>query len=315
MSHTGYYWDAASLEHDTGHHVECIARAQVLAPDALRPLVPGLNHRPTLAHDARAWITRVHTAAYHDRVRHDIEHGRHLLDSGDTVACMMSYDAAIHAVNTLLTAADDVMSGAVRNAFCAVRPPGHHARPEAAMGFCIFANVAIAARYLQQQHGIDRIAVVDWDVHHGNGTQEIFYDDPSVLFVSLHQHPLWPGTGMTNEGGAGAGTGFTLNIPIAPGTSEHDYLAAFERVALPAVQDFQPEFVLISAGFDAHRDDPLGGLRLAETGFETMTRHLMHVADEFCDGRIVSALEGGYNLTALQSSVAAHVRELAVGTA
>lgn len=179
------------------------------------------------------------------------------------------------------------------------------------MGFCIFANVAIAVRYLQQQHGIDRIAVVDWDVHHGNGTQEIFYDDPSVLFISLHQHPLWPGTGMANECGLGDGTGFTLNIPIAPATSERDYLAAFERVALPAVRDFQPEFVLISAGFDAHRDDPLGGLRLTETGFVTMTRHLKQVADEFCEGRIISALEGGYNLTALQNSVAAHVNELA----
>jgi acetoin utilization deacetylase AcuC-like enzyme len=272
--------------------------------------VPTLDARPVVEHDAVAWITRVHTPEYHDFVKTACETGRHLLDEGDTVVCPRSYDSAIAAVNAGLTAAEAVMSGLADNAFCAMRPPGHHALPERAMGFCLFANVSILAKYLQQKFGLGRIAIIDWDVHHGNGTQALFYDDPSVLFISLHQHPLWPGTGMANEDGTGPGEGMTLNIPISPGTPERNYLSLFDAQVVPKVTAFKPDFVLVSAGFDAHRDDPLGGLMLTEEGFATLTRRLKEVAANACDGRLISCLEGGYNLPALQLSVAAHVKVL-----
>lgn len=311
VSKTAYYWDAVSLEHDTGMHVESIARAERLSPDHIRRLLIDLNARPLIEHDEERWIARVHSKTYRDWVKESCRTGRRLLDQGDTVVCPRSYDAALGSVRAALTACDAVIAGEVASAFCAMRPPGHHALPGSAMGFCLFANISIAAKYLQEQHRIERIAVIDWDVHHGNGTQAIFYEDPTVFFVSLHQHPLWPGTGMADERGCGDGRGFTLNIPIAPATSELDYLDVFRTQVVPAVRNFKPEFVLISAGFDAHRDDPLGGLMLTEQGFASLTREVRRIADEFADGRIVSLLEGGYNLTALEASVAAHVRALA----
>ena len=310
MALTAYYWDPLTLEHDTGPHVESIARAERLAPGEMLQLVPRLDARPVIEHDAVHWITQVHGPQYHEFVRSACRSGRRLLDEGDTVVCPRSYDVAIATVNAVLSAADAVVDGLADNAFCAMRPPGHHALPDRAMGFCLFANVSILAKYLQKNHGMGKIAVVDWDVHHGNGTQAIFYDDPSVLFISLHQIPLWPGSGLAGEDGEGLGKGTTLNIPISPGTPEADYLATFERMALPRVRTFAPACVLISAGFDAHRDDPLGGLMLTESGFAAMTRQLGDLAREACDGRIISCLEGGYNLPALQLSVAAHVNAL-----
>ncbi len=310
MSKSAYYWDAISLDHDNGRHVECIARAERLRPEAMTKLVPGLDARPIVEHDAPKWIVRVHEPSYHDWVRQSCKTGRRLLDSGDTVVCERSYEAALGSVNAALTAADAVISGHVDNAFCAMRPPGHHALPHAAMGFCLFANVSITARYLQEHHKIGRIAIVDYDVHHGNGTQDIFYKDADVYFVSLHQHPLWPGTGMSEERGRGSGKGTTLNLPIAPFTSEADYLATFESQVIPTVRDFNPEFLLVSAGFDAHRDDPLANLQLTETGFAQLTRWLKQIAIEHCQGRVLCCLEGGYNLDALQQSVAACVRVL-----
>jgi len=310
MAITAYYWDPLTLEHDTGPHVESIARAERLAPGEMLQLVPTLDARPVVEHDAATWITRVHTPAYHAFVKTACETGRHLLDEGDTVVCPCSYDVAIAAVNAVLTAADAVMTGIADNAFCAMRPPGHHAMADRAMGFCLFANVSILAKYLQQHYGVGKIAIVDWDVHHGNGTQAIFYEDPSVLFTSLHQHPLWPGTGMTDEDGAGPGKGMTLNVPISPDTPEREYLSKFDTLVLPRMTAFRPDFVLISAGFDAHRDDPLGGLLLTEDGFVTLTQRLKDVTANACAGRLISCLEGGYNLPALQLSVAAHVKAL-----
>ncbi|HKQ50286.1 MAG TPA: histone deacetylase [Phycisphaerae bacterium] len=310
MSRTAYYWDAISLEHDTGRHVEQIARAERLRPEAMRAQVPELDARAVVDHDAPRWIVRVHESAYHDWVAEACRRGKSLLDGGDTVVSERSYEAALGSVNAALTAADAVMTGQADNAFCAMRPPGHHALPHAAMGFCLFGNVAIVARYLQEHHKIGRIAIVDFDVHHGNGTQDIFYRDGDVLFVSLHQHPLWPGSGMADEIGEGPGKGMTLNIPIAPFTSESEYLATFEARVLPAVLSFKPEFLLVSAGFDAHRDDPLANLQLTETGFGQLTRWLKQLAGDRCQGHIISCLEGGYNLDALQRSVAAHVLAL-----
>ena len=310
MSRTAYYWDAISLEHDTGPNVECVARAERLRPENIRKRVPDLDARPVEDHDAPAWIRQVHNEAYHDWVKRFCQGGGGLLDDADTVACHRSYDAALASVKAALTAADAVMMGRTDNAFCAMRPPGHHALPDRAMGFCLFANISILARYLQKEHNAGRIAIVDFDVHHGNGTQHMFYNDASVFFVSLHQHPLWPMSGLAHEQGGGPGKGTTLNVPIAPHTSEEDYLDVFREKVLPVLGRFKPDVLLISAGFDAHVDDPLAQLMLTETGYAKMTESLKQIAVESCDGRIISLLEGGYDLSALERSVAAHVRSL-----
>jgi acetoin utilization deacetylase AcuC-like enzyme len=199
-----------------------------------------------------------------------------------------------------------VIARRAKNAFCAVRPPGHHAEPDMAMGFCLFNNAAIAARHAQRRHGLGPVAIVDWDVHHGNGTQAIFWEDPKVLFVSTHQMPLYPGTGAPSE----RGVGNILNVPLAPGTDGAMFRAIFAAQVLPAIDNFAPELVVISAGFDAHRNDPLGGLRLEASDFAWATRELMALAEKHAAGRIVSTLEGGYDLAGLGESTAAHVAAL-----
>jgi acetoin utilization deacetylase AcuC-like enzyme len=203
---------------------------------------------------------------------------------------------------------DRVIDGELDNAFVAVRPPGHHAERERAMGFCLFNNVAVAARHLTSAHGLQRVMIVDWDVHHGNGTQHIFYDDPGVLFVSLHQHPLYPGTGLTTETGTGVGEGFTINVPLPSGLGDNDYLAVVDRIVVPAARRFAPEFILVSAGFDAHRRDPLAGMRVTEQGFDEMSRRLLGAARESAGGKLVAVLEGGYDLRALVDSTAVVIR-------
>lgn len=310
MSRTFYYWDPVSLKHDTGPHVETIERANRLRPDNIRKHIPELETCPIEPHDARAWVLRLHEPRYHDSVQQICEAGGGLLDQGDTVASPHSYEAALASVSAALSAADAVMTGQADHAVSVMRPPGHHALPDRAMGFCIFSNVSILTRYLQERHSLKKIAIVDWDVHHGNGTQHFFYRDPDVLFVSLHQDPLWPGTGKAHERGDGPGEGATLNIPIAPFTPENDYLSIFESRVLPALTDFQPECLIVSAGYDAHRADPLAQLQLTEDGFTTMTQWLKSLAIDTCSGRFISCLEGGYNLDALEHSVAAHVRAL-----
>jgi acetoin utilization deacetylase AcuC-like enzyme len=255
------------------------------------------------------WLRTVHTPDHVRRVRHLCEIGGGILDQGDTPVGPHSYEIALFSAGAVLACCDAVMRGEVSRAFAAGRPPGHHAEPHRAMGFCLFCNIAIATRYLQRKYGIGKVAIVDFDVHHGNGTQRCLEDDPSKLFISLHQHPrtCYPGTGYDDETGVGAGEGYTLNVPFPPGCTDEHYLAAMQKTVLPRIDQFKPDFLLISAGFDAHRDDPLAQMELSEQCFEEMTRLLAAAADQHCDGRVVSALEGGYNLRALGRSVVRHL--------
>lgn len=258
----------------------------------------------------RKWLETVHTPRHVERLAQvSPEHGHVYLD-GDTPMSPNSYRAALQAVGGTLAAIDAVMEGRVANAFCAVRPPGHHAEPNRAMGFCLFNNVAVGARYVQQRYGLARVLILDWDVHHGNGTQAAFYDDPTVLYVSLHQYPWYPGTGSAEEAGAGPGEGYTMNLPMAAGRGDDEYLKAFDVRIGPAVRNFAPNFVLISAGFDAHRDDPLAMMAVTEFGYRGMTEAVTNWAAATANGRVVSCLEGGYNLSALANSVETHVRAL-----
>jgi acetoin utilization deacetylase AcuC-like enzyme len=218
-----------------------------------------------------------------------------------------SREAALRAAGAVVAAVDEVMSGRLRNAFCAVRPPGHHAEHATAMGFCLFNNVAVGALHAQVVYGLPRVAVIDFDVHHGNGTQDIFFRNPNLFYASTHQSPLYPGTGSVSERGV---SGNILNVPLPPGAGGVEFRAAFETLILPTLRVFEPDLILISAGFDAHRADPLAQLRLDEEDFGWATRQICAVAAQSCLGRVVSALEGGYDLDALARSSAAHVRAL-----
>ena len=275
----------------------------------LSPVVGGptvVELTPTPADESH--LRLVHPQAMIDRVRHVSSLGG-VLDQGDTPTEKRSYATALLAVGAGLTAADAVMAGTVGRAFAAGRPPGHHAEPDRAMGFCLFSNIAVVARHLQRNHGVGRVAIVDFDVHHGNGTQAAFEADPSVLFVSLHQDPrtCYPGSGYAYETGTGPGEGYTLNVPFPPGAGDAEYAAAMDRQVVPAVDAFRPEVLLISAGFDAHHDDPLAQVELSDASYESMTRTLAQVADRHCGGRVVSLLEGGYNLRALGRGVVRHL--------
>jgi acetoin utilization deacetylase AcuC-like enzyme len=219
-------------------------------------------------------------------------------------------DAAYLAAGGALAAVDAIMNGDIDQAFCAVRPPGHHAEADRAMGFCFFNSVAIATRYIQQHHGLQRVLIVDWDVHHGNGTQHAFYDDASVLFFSTHQFPYYPGTGGAMETGEGRGKGLTINVPLSGGQGDDEYREVFQKVLVPAADTFQPEFVVISAGFDAHRDDPLASMDLTEEGYGELTSLVATIAKNFSSGRILACLEGGYHLQALAGSVDRHLQAL-----
>jgi acetoin utilization deacetylase AcuC-like enzyme len=252
-----------------------------------------------------------HTWDYLRVARRDVESGAGFLSTGDTDITPNSWDVAGKAVGGVLNAVDAVMAGRARNAFCAVRPPGHHANAGRGMGFCLLNNVAIAARHAQKKHGVERVLIVDWDVHHGNGTQDIFYSDPSVFFFSTHQWPLYPGTGRTDETGAGPGKGTTMNFPFPAGSGRKEILGAVQHLLTPAMQSFRPDLVLISAGFDSRIDDLLGSFTLTDEDFADLTLAVMEMADSHAKGRIVSVLEGGYNLSGLASAAAAHVSALA----
>lgn len=234
-----------------------------------------------------------------------------LLDGGDTYGGHDSFRVARLGVGAALALVDDVLSGDYKNGFAALRPPGHHACKDKAMGFCLFNNVAIAARYAKTVYGLERVLILDWDVHHGNGTQNSFYNDNTVYFISLHQYPFYPGTGGSDEVGIEAGKGYTLNVPLPAGADGAVYRAAFREQVVPAMVSFKPELILLSAGFDAHMQDAMGGIDLVEEDFQWMTQEVVAVAQQVCGGRVVSLLEGGYHLTALARSALAHVNALA----
>ncbi|MGH9948259.1 MAG: histone deacetylase family protein [Pyrinomonadaceae bacterium] len=255
-------------------------------------------------------VQAAHTKELFRRVESAFADGLDRLDM-DTTISMESFDASLFAVGGACRAVDAVMSGDAKNAFVAVRPPGHHATAESTMGFCIFNNVAVAARYAQNKYKeVERVAIIDWDVHHGNGTQGIFYSDPSIFFFSMHQYPWYPGTGSRGETGQGKGLGTTLNVPVRAFTNAKDQCSAFDAVIEEMASKVKPDIIFISAGFDAHLTDPLGQLQLEDADYAAMTRTVMQWADEVCGGRIVSCLEGGYNLSTLGETVRTHVSTL-----
>ncbi len=252
-----------------------------------------------------------HTPKYLKIAKQDVDAGMPLLSTGDTDIDANSWTVAAHAVGGVLNAVDAVITGRARNAFCAVRPPGHHSSAGRGMGFCLFNNIAIAARHAQRKHGLERVMIVDWDVHHGNGTQDIFYSDPSVFFFSTHQWPLYPGTGRADETGEGRGAGTTMNFPFPAGSGRAEILGAVQDSLMPAAEQFRPDLLLISAGFDSRIGDLLGQFTLTDDDFADLTRAVMEMADRYAAGRVVSLLEGGYNLSGLASAARRHVETLA----
>lgn len=310
MGKTAFVYHPDYLLHDPG-------AAHPERPDRLRALTAHLKKTGLLEEllqiepdpAEESWIARVHPPEYIRLIERASKQAPTALDP-DTRVSSGSFRAAVLAVGGALAAVDAVLQGRAKNAFAAVRPPGHHALPARAMGFCLFNNVAVAARYAQAKYGLRRVLIVDWDVHHGNGTQAIFWTDPTVLYFSTHQYPFYPGTGSEEETGAGPGEGTVVNAPLPAGAGDAEVIRAFQEKLIPAADAFRPEFVLISAGFDGHRRDPLAMLQLTERGFAELTRIVLDIARRHAGGRVVSVLEGGYDLEALSRSVEAHLRVL-----
>jgi len=309
---TGFAYDARLLDHDTGPgHPE---RA-----DRLRSAMSSLQRQPWFDElksyqprkPERRWLETIHHSDYVSRVQHEIESGAEFVDSPDVTVSEQSFDAALLATGAALQLADAVMGEEIDNGFALVRPPGHHAEANTALGFCLLNSVAITARYLQQAHSIDKVLILDWDVHHGNGTQHSFEDDPSVLFISTHQYPHYPGTGAWSETGTGAGDGATLNCPMSAGSTDAQYEQVWREKILPKIDEFSPQAILLSAGFDAHQADPLASINLSTDFFGWMSQRMLEMADKHAGGRLISLLEGGYDLDALADCVDLHVAHLA----
>ncbi len=311
MCKTGIVRDEKYLDHNAGpFHPESPKRLEaiyaMLDGDDMTGLFEGVPARPCDRED----LLRVHSADYVDRVAATAGKGHTSLDP-DTATSSGSYEAALFAAGGVCEAISRVISGGLDNAFALVRPPGHHAETGRAMGFCLFNNVAVGARYAQEIHGLKRILVVDWDLHHGNGTQHTFEADPSVLYFSTHQYPYYPGSGAHHQHGREKGAGYTVNVPLSTGHGDSDYMAIYERILKPVALEFKPELVLVSAGFDIHENDPLGGMRVTPCGFAGLTRTILDIADACCEGRMVVTLEGGYNIKGQTASVRAVIKEMA----
>ncbi len=309
---TALLLDPLYKQHDPGPgHPEQPARY-----DAVTRAIEGTSLLPQLHRvDVRAAsedeIALVHGHEYFAKVKREIAAGAHELSTGDTSVGPRSFDVAVRAVGGVLNAVDAVVAGQAANAFCAVRPPGHHARPNQGMGFCIFNNVAIAARYAQRKHGLAKVMIADWDVHHGNGTQDTFYGDGSVFFMSTHQSPWYPGTGASNETGEGKGEGCTLNFPFPAGSGRVEIVGVFSEQLRHAADAFKPDLVMLSAGFDSRDGDPLGRFTLSDKDFTDLTKIMLEIAGTHANGRLISVLEGGYSLSGLEASVSTHLKALA----
>ncbi|MBM4074783.1 MAG: histone deacetylase [Planctomycetes bacterium] len=303
------YFDERFLEHETGKHPESPERLRAIGTELTRS---GLRDRCRAGETRLATVEElisIHDGKYRERLEKFASMGGGWIEQ-DTFVSPNSYAAASRAAGTCISAVDQVMASVDKNALCLVRPPGHHALAHDAMGFCLFNNVAIAAQRAIVTHRLERVLVVDWDVHHGNGTQDIFYERQDVWFLSAHRFPFYPGTGKKNETGTGKGLGTKFNLPVAFGTTRKDYLTQFESVFQDCIEKCRPQLILISAGFDAHADDPIGSLGLQTEDFETLSRLVIDAAKTHCQGRIVSCLEGGYNVTRLAESVGCHLKEL-----
>lgn len=308
---TGFIYNDSFLDHDTGAgHPECPARLNAVMSFLLsQPVYRKLQAYTTQPANLEL-IHSNHDIDYTDRARQTCLDGHPFLDSMDVAICQRSFDIALLATGATLTLADHIIEEEINNGFALIRPPGHHAERDQALGFCLFNNVAILARYLRSKYGLDKIAIIDWDVHHGNGTQHSFETDPSVLYISIHQYPYYPGTGAYSETGIGRGKGATLNCPMSAGYGDTHYELAFKDQILPKIDAFKPEFIIISAGFDAHKDDPLGQIELSTEFFGWMSLRLLELAEKHCNGRLLSVLEGGYNLKALPLCVNEHLKAM-----
>jgi acetoin utilization deacetylase AcuC-like enzyme len=309
MRKTAFVYDPYNLRHTLEGHPENYRRLEktwaLLQQDGI------LNHlvqAPSSPAPLDA-ILRVHTPRYVQALQRISESGGGHID-GDTYVNPDSYHAALLAAGGLLNLTDSVLTGQADNGFALIRPPGHHAIRQRGMGFCLFANAAIAARWAQDHHGVDRVLVVDFDVHHGNGTQDVFYEDPTVMFFSTHQYPYYPGTGAADEVGVELGHGATINVPFPSYVGDEGYLRAFRRLLVPAARHFRPQVVFLSAGYDAHWMDPLAGMQLSIEGYAALVQELLALADELCNGKLISILEGGYHLDVLAHSVLTTLRLL-----
>ncbi|KJS31847.1 MAG: histone deacetylase [Desulfatitalea sp. BRH_c12] len=316
MKKTGFLFDQRFLLHDTGpYHPERSERLSAIY-QGIRDagLMSHVSVMPAVLTDMK-WVLDIHTQEYVRRFEELCLAGRRTLDSEDNQMSRDTWEAAQLAVGGVLEAARGIMAGDIDNAFCAVRPPGHHAESGEAMGFCYFNNVAIAARYFQKEWGVERVGIIDFDVHHGNGTQHVFEDDPTVYYYSIHQHPsfAYPGTGREFEMGSGRGYGFTKNSPVLPGQGDDEYRRLIEKDLLPAFRSFMPQVIILSTGFDAHQDDEMADMRVTTEGFAWIMRTMMALAETCSSGRLLSVLEGGYALERLPELGAGHVKILLDG--
>jgi len=310
MRKTGYLYDDRYRLHDTGsYHPETDQRLKAIHTGITEAgLLERLCVFPAEPPERR-WIETVHESRYVERFKSACRSQNASFDSPDNPICADTFETAMLAAGGAIEAARRVMSGTLDNAFCALRPPGHHAESNRAMGFCYFNNAAIVSRYLQSAWHVGRVGIVDFDVHHGNGTQHLFEEDPSVFYYSIHQHPsfAYPGTGREFEKGKGAGYGFTLNVTVLPGQGDEAYMALMEKTLLPAFKDFKPEVIVVSTGFDAHSDDDMSDINLSTAGFFWIMEKIAEMADAYSDGRLISILEGGYSLRRLPELARDHI--------